>query len=114
MAVEWIILSSTATISSHTMTTTITDGNGTTPFFDVYPGRRTRNPNETIGRAMLFVPLAAAPVEQRTVLVYYHGHHGPGTIEGYVGSSKDRDFRPKLKSKKVLLIEPQGGPVSKF
>jgi glycosidase len=96
------------------MTKTITDGNGTTHFFDVYPAKRTRNVKETIGRSMLFIPLAATPVEQMTVLVYYHGHHGPSTIEGYVGSIKERDFRPKLKSKKVLLIEPQGGPVSRF
>ncbi len=96
------------------MTTTITDGNGTTHFFDVFPAKRTRNVKEIIGRSMLFIPLAATPVEQMTVLVYYHGHHGPATIEGYVGSSKDRDFRPKLKSKKVLLIEPEGGPVSQF
>jgi hypothetical protein len=96
------------------MTKTITDGNGTTHFFDVYPAKRTRDVKETIGRSMLFIPLAATPVEQMTVLVYYHGHHGPSTIEGYVGSIKERDFRPKLKSKKVLLIEPEGGPVSKF
>ena len=96
------------------MTKTITDGNGTTHFFDVYPAKRTRNVKETIGRSMLFIPLAATPVEQMTVLVYYHGHHGPSTIEGYVGSIKERDFRPKLKSKKALLIEPEGGPVSKF
>jgi hypothetical protein len=96
------------------MTTTTTDGNGTTHFFDVYPANRTRNPNDVIGRSMLFVPLGATAVEQMTVLVYYHGHHGPDTIEGYVRSSKHRDFRPKLRSKKVLLIEPQGGPKSRF
>jgi hypothetical protein len=96
------------------MTQTVTDGNGTTHFFDVYPGKRTRNPNEVIGRSMLFIPLAATPVEQMTMLVYYHGHHGPSKIEGYVGSIKERDFRPLLKSKKVLLVEPQGGPVSRF
>ncbi|HZF34227.1 MAG TPA: hypothetical protein VE914_10535 [Candidatus Angelobacter sp.] len=33
------------------MTTTTTDGNGTTHFFDVYPAKRTRNVNETIGRS---------------------------------------------------------------
>jgi hypothetical protein len=96
------------------MTTTITNGNGTTHFFDVYPAKRTRNPKDIIGRSMLFIPLAATPVEQMTVLVYYHGHHGPATIEGYVKSSTDRDFRPKLRSKKVLLIQPQGGPKSRF
>jgi hypothetical protein len=39
------------------MTTTIPDGNGTTHFFDVYPAKRRRNANETIGRSMLFIPL---------------------------------------------------------
>jgi len=97
------------------MTNTVTDGNGTTHFFDVYDSQRhKRRVIPVIGRAMLFIPLAATPVGQMPMLVYYHGHHGPGTIEGYVSSIKERDFRPKLKSKKVLLIEPQGGPVSRF
>jgi hypothetical protein len=96
------------------MTTTTTDGNGTTHFFDVFPGQRTRNPNDIIGRSMLFIPLAATPIEQMTMLVYFHGHHGPTKIEGYVNSIKERDFRPLLRSKKVLLVEPQGGPVSNF
>lgn len=97
------------------MTTTITDGNGTTHFFDVYDSvRHKRRTIPVIGRSMLFIPLAASPVEQMPMLVYYHGHHGPNTIEGYVGSIKERDFRPRLKSKKVLLVEPQGGPWSDF
>ena len=96
------------------MTKTVTDGNGTTHFFDVSPGTRTRSPRDKIGAAMLFIPLATKMVEQVPMLVYYHGHKGPDTIEGYVNSKKERDFRSKLAAKKVLLVEPQGGPFSQF
>lgn len=96
------------------MTKTVTDGNGTTHFFDVYPGKRTRRVNEIIGTAMLFIPLGTTMVEQAPMLVYYHGHNGQGSIERYVKSIPERDFRPKLKSKKVLLVQPWGGHKSTF
>lgn len=106
--------------------TTVTDGNGTTHFFDVLgrfsdglqitqTGPNTqRITNRQLGRAMLFVPQAVSLVEQVPMLIYFHGHHGPETIEGYVASKTERDFRPLLKEKKVLLVAPQGGPKSKF
>lgn len=106
--------------------TTTTDGNGTTHFFDVMGMFRdgfqtTRVGPKTIhlgnahlGRAMLFIPAAVSVAEQVPMLVYYHGHHGPNDIEGYIRGNAARDFRPLLKSKKVVLVQPQGGPVSKF
>lgn len=106
--------------------TTFTDSNGTTHFFDVLGmfrdgfqitrvGPKTIHlGNAELGRAMLFIPAAVSLVEQVPMLVYYHGHHGPADIEGYIKGNKARDFRPALKDKKVLLVQPQGGPVSKF
>jgi hypothetical protein len=96
------------------MTTTITDGNGTTHFFEVYDTVRHKGRTiPTLGRAMLFLPRTGVPTEL-PMLVYYHGHHGPKRIEGYVNSITERDFRPLLKSKKVMLVEPEGGPWSQF
>jgi hypothetical protein len=63
---------------------------------------------------MLFIPQAVTAVEMVPMLIYYHGHHGPDSIEGYLAGEKDRDFRSLLKSTKVLLVEPQGGPMSHF
>jgi hypothetical protein len=103
-----------------------TDQNGTTEFFDVLAPmsqglqitrtgpHEQRITNIVLGRAMLFIPQAVRVIEQVPMLIYYHGHHGPNTIEGYVDSKTERDFRPLLKDKKVLLVEPQGGPVSNF
>lgn len=96
------------------MTKTITDGNGTTHFFDVFPGQRTRNPNDTIGKAMVFIPRAVTAPDDVPMLVYYHGHNGQPSIEGYVNSLPQRDFRPLLKSKQVVLVEPWGGTKSNF
>jgi hypothetical protein len=109
-----------------TATTSTTDGNGTTHVFDVHDKlsagiQSTRTgPNQQVltpivrGRTMLFIPKAVSQVEQVPMLVYYHGHHGPDTIEGYIRQKTERDFRPLLKDAKVLLVEPQGGPFSKF
>jgi hypothetical protein len=104
----------------------ITDGNGTTRFFTVYDKfsagvqitstgpHEQRLTNVVRGRAMLFIPQAVSLAEQVPMLVYYHGHHGPSLIEGYIKEKAERDFRPLLKDKKVLLVEPQGGPLSRF
>jgi len=105
----------------------ITDGNGTTHFFTVYDKfeagvqitkigpHEQRLTNVVRGRAMLFIPNAVSLAEQVPMLVYYHGHHGPRLIEGYIKEMPaERDFRPLLKDTKVVLIEPQGGPLSKF
>jgi len=103
---------------------TVTDGHGTAHFFDVHDSIRivSHGPpvvalppakNGSIGATMLFIPQAVSLVEQATMLVYYHGHHGPATIEGYVTAKRERNFRPLLRNKKVLLVEPQG-PRSKF
>lgn len=93
------------------MTTTITDGNGTTHLFDV---KRKRDAKDTIGKAMVFVPLAVSAADQVPMLVYYHGHNSQSSIENYVKSIPQRDFRPLLKSKQVVLVEPWGGTKSTF
>jgi hypothetical protein len=36
------------------------------------------------------------------MLVCYHGHNGQHSIEGYLKSMAQRDFRPALKDKKVV------------
>jgi hypothetical protein len=96
------------------MTKTVTDGNGTTHFFDVYPDKRTRRVNDIIGKAMVFIPLAVSAADQVPMLVYYHGHNSQTSIEDYVKSKPQRDFRPLLKTKQVVLVEPWGGTRSKF
>src|SRR5215468_6545726 len=90
------------------MTTSVTDGNGTTHFYEVFDG------TSVIGKAMVFVPAAVAVVEAVPMLVYYHGHNSQGSIEAYIKAMKQRNFRPLLKSKRVLLVEPWGGTKSKF
>jgi len=105
-----------------TDTKTITDGNGTTKFFDVSGDIRLVKPGtppvylpgDTIGRTMLFVPQAVTVAWQAPMVIYYHGHHGPALIDDYITEMPERDFRPLLKSLKVVLVEPQGGPLSKF
>ena len=47
-----------------------------------------------IGAAMLFVPKAVFQVEQVPMLVYFHGHHGPNSIEGYVNQMPRQRARP--------------------
>jgi len=90
------------------MTTTIVDGNGTTHFFDVVRG------GHSIGKSMMFVPRGVPTVEVVPMLIYFHGHNSQSSIETYVGALPQRDFRPKLSSKKVLLVEPWGGTRSHF
>jgi len=90
------------------MVTTATDGTGTTHFFEVFKEKR------TLGTAMVFAPAAVTQVETVPMIVYYHGHNSKTSIEGYIKSIKQRDFRPAPASKKVLLVEPWGGPMSKF
>jgi hypothetical protein len=87
----------------------VTDGNGTTNFFDVKGDK---------GEAMLFVPVSVH-IDQVPLMVFFHGHSdddkpNPQTIADYIDDISDRDFRPLLKLKKVVLIEPWGGTWSKF
>ena len=108
------------------MAKTITTGDGTTHFVDINDRLRIVSAGPpvialpplksgAIGAAMLFVPKAVFQVEQVPMLVYFHGHHGPNSIEGYVNQMpQQRDFRPLLAGEKVLLVEPQGGPYSNF
>jgi hypothetical protein len=86
---------------------TVTDGNGTTHFFDM-------SHDGTTSGAMLFIPLQVSLVEQVPMVVYYHGHNSQHSIEGYIKALSDRDFRPSLRDKQVILVEPWGGPRSKF
>ena len=60
------------------MTKTITDGNGTTHFFDVFDGKR------VLGTAMAFLPAGAGMPESVPMAVYYHGHNSQSSIEGYI------------------------------
>jgi hypothetical protein len=90
------------------MVKSVTDGNGTTHFVDIFDGKK------VIGSAMLFIPIGVSMVEQVPMLVYYHGHNSQNSIEEYVKALKQRDFRPLLKDKKVLLVQPWGGHKSKF
>jgi hypothetical protein len=87
----------------------ITDGNGTTTPFDVHGGK---------GEAMLFVPVAVH-VDQVPLMIYFHGHSDNDkqqhkSIAEYIGYMSERDLRPSLKLKKMVLIEPWGGTYSKF
>jgi hypothetical protein len=63
---------------------------------------------------MVFVPRAVSRVEQVPMVVYYHGHNGSSSIEGYLKADKFRDFRARLASTKAVLVEPWGGHKSKF
>jgi hypothetical protein len=90
------------------MTKSVTDGNGTTHFFDVFNG------TSIIGQAMAFVPGAVSIVESVPMVVYYHGHNSQKSIEDYIAAMKQRDFRPQLAGKSVVLVEPWGGNRSKF
>jgi hypothetical protein len=90
------------------MVQSVTDGNGTTHLFDVINGK------SVVGKAMAFVPIGVGMVEQVPMIVYYHGHNGQGSVEGYIKAKPVRDFRPLLKDKKVVFVEPWGGHMSKF
>src|SRR5712692_10278749 len=90
------------------MTKSVTDGSGTTHFYDVFNG------TSVIGKAMVFVPGAVSTVESAPMVVYYHGHNSQGSIEDYIKAMKQRDFRPPLAAKSVVLVEPWGGTRSKF
>jgi hypothetical protein len=87
----------------------ITDGNGTTTYFDTKGGK---------GEAMLFVPVAVH-VEQVPLMIYFHGHADAdkqqhNSVAEYIDYRPERDFRPLLKLKKMVLIEPWGGTYSRF
>ena len=90
------------------MVQSVTDSNGTTHLFDVVNGK------SVVGTAMAFVPIAVGMPEQVPMIVYYHGHNGQGSIDGYIKAKPVRDFRPLLKDKKVVFVEPWGGHMSKF
>jgi len=90
------------------MVNSVSDGNGTMHLFDVLDGK------SIVGKAMAFVPIGVGMVEQVPMIVYYHGHNSQGSIEGYIKALKVRDFRPLLKDKKVVFVEPWGGHMSKF
>lgn len=90
------------------MTKTVTDSTGTTNFIEVFNGKT------VLGTAMVFQPLAVSRVQAVPMLVYYHGHNSQSSIEGYIKAMKQRDFRPALATKQVLLVEPWGGMKSKF
>jgi hypothetical protein len=90
------------------MVTTTSDVNGTTHLFDVVKG------GHVIGSSMVFVPMAVPTVEAVPMLVYFHGHNSQHSIDSYIRALPQRDFRAKLSSKKVVLVEPWGGNGSNF
>jgi len=57
------------------MTKTVTDGNGTTHFLEVFNGK------SVIGTAMVFAPAAVSIVEAVPMAVYYHGHNSQSSVE---------------------------------
>jgi hypothetical protein len=86
-----------------------TDANGTTTMLDVKGGN---------GEAMLFVPISVH-IDQVPLMIYFHGHSNhdkawPKTLTDYIADLSVRDFRPLLKLKKMVLIEPWGGTWSNF
>jgi hypothetical protein len=85
----------------------VTDGNGTTYFLDM------SDKGKSFG-IMLFIPMSVSLVEQVPMLVYYHGHNSQHSIETYIQAMAQRDFRPSLQNKQVLLVEPWGGGRSNF
>jgi hypothetical protein len=87
----------------------VTDGNGTTQYVEVKGGT---------GPAMVFVPVAVN-VGLAPLLVYFHGHSDHDTtqhnsIAEYIGYMPERDFRPLLRLKQAVLVEPWGGTWSHF
>ena len=94
----------------------VTDKNGTSHFF------RMRQGEKTISQVMVFVPLKVSLPEQAPMLVYYHGHDKKDgkpllnhkDIDDYVRSRPERDLRPRLMSKRVVLVEPWGQWSSTF
>jgi hypothetical protein len=57
------------------MTKTVTDGNGTTHFLEVFNGK------SVIGTAMAFLPSGITMAESVPIVVYYHGHNSQNSIE---------------------------------
>ncbi len=90
------------------MTTTTSDANGTTHFFDVVKA------GHPIGKSMVFVPSGVPTAETVPMLVYFHGHNSQTSIDTYIRALPQRDFRPKLGGKKAVLVEPWGGNLSHF
>jgi hypothetical protein len=91
------------------MVKTVKDGNGTTHFFPVAVGKK------TIGNAMAFVSASTGHVEQVPTVVYFHGKSfvNAQSLENYLGSESGIwDIRPVLRTEKLLVVAPWGGPDS--
>ena len=91
------------------MVKTVKNANGTTHFFPV------QHHKHTIGNAMAFVSLGTGLVEHAPVVVYFHGvswAHAQ-TLETYLRSDNGVwDIRSVLRTEKLLLVVPWGGPNS--
>jgi hypothetical protein len=86
------------------MGTTEIDGNGTTYFFEINGGK-----------ALAFKPKGLTDPEAQAVLVYYHGYNSSNDLKSYMASNPtERDLRPLLAAKPMLLVEPWGGQRSDF
>lgn len=90
------------------MTTTVTDGNGTSHFVEVFDGKR------VTGKALVFLPAGVTLAEQVPMLVYFHGYNSQNDLDSYMKAAPARDLRKVLRGKKALLVEPWGGNKSTF
>ena len=88
---------------------TVQNANGTTYFFPV------QHHKHTIGNAMAFVSSGTGHVEHAPMVVYFHGvswAHAQ-SLETYLHSDKGVwDIRTALRTEKLLLVVPWGGPNS--
>jgi|SRR5215468_7297081 len=86
------------------MGTTETDANGTTYYYDVNGGK-----------ALAFKPKGMSESDRKTVLVFFHGYNSTSDLKSYMASDPpNRDLRPLLVGKPMLLVEPWGGQKSEF
>jgi len=100
------------------MAKTITTGDGTTHFVDINDRLRIVSAGPpvialpplksgAIGAAMLFVPKAVFQVEQVPMLVYFHGHHGPNSIEGYVNQMPKQRAPVQYRYREARPVDPR-------
>jgi hypothetical protein len=91
------------------MVKTVNTANGTTHFFPV------QHHKHTIGNAMAFVSHGTGHVEHAPMVVYFHGvswAHAQ-SLESYLTSDQGVwDIRSALRTEKLLLVVPWGGPNS--
>jgi len=91
------------------MVKTVKNANGTTFFFPV------QHHKHTIGNAMAFVSNGTGHVEHAPMVLYFHGMSWAHahSLETYLSSDQGYwDIRTALRTEKLLLVVPWGGPNS--